>query len=139
MCGCQLRNDEHTLNYLKIMCECQRSYNALSCSCPLLSHKIFPVLSSLSLHNLSTSLNVYPLFRMKYLILPLVIDFDSTLNGCPIFTSPLKIHKYLFFLLFFVHSLQNSFCFVLAYSINKLCSFLLYFHYISKILKARWN
>ena len=36
MCNCQPQNDEYTSNCLKIMCECQRNYKALSCSCPRL-------------------------------------------------------------------------------------------------------
>ena len=60
MCGCQLRNDEHTLNYLKIMCECQRSYNALSCSCPRLGDRM------LSMFCLTASYSRIRFFRLPY-------------------------------------------------------------------------
>lgn len=60
MCGCQPRNDEHTLNYLKIMCECQRNYKALSCSCPRLGDRM------LSMFCLTASYSRIRFFRLPY-------------------------------------------------------------------------
>lgn len=60
MCGCQPRNDERTLNYLKIMCECQRSYKALSCSCPRLGDRM------LSMFCLTASYSRIRFFRLPY-------------------------------------------------------------------------
>ena len=60
MCSCQPQNDEHTLNYLKIMCECQRNYKALSCSCPRLGDRM------LSMFCLTVSYSRIRFFRLPY-------------------------------------------------------------------------
>lgn len=60
MCSCQPWNDEHTSNCLKIMCECQRNYKALPCSCPRLGDRM------LSMFCLTASYSRIRFFRLPY-------------------------------------------------------------------------
>ena len=60
MCDCQPQNDEYTSNCLKIMCECQRSYKTLSCSCPRSGDRM------LSMFCLTASYSRIRFFRLPY-------------------------------------------------------------------------
>lgn len=71
MCVCQQRIDEHTLNCLKLMCEYQKSYNALSCFCPRLGDRM------LSMFCLTASYSRIHFFMLPYLAYSRSFSSDS--------------------------------------------------------------